>query len=93
MCFARLVTHYWSHAAWRGPTELLDNVTRIAHIPTVLIHGRLDVSGPPDIAWHLHQAWPTSRLHIVAGMGHESGGAMAARGVDALNEFASIGQS
>jgi proline iminopeptidase len=93
MCFARLVTHYWRHAAWRGPTELLDNVARIAHIPAVLVHGRLDVSGPPDIAWHLHQALPTSRLHIVAGMGHESGGAVAARGVDALNEFAAIGQS
>ena len=93
MCFARLVTHYWRHAAWRGPTELLDGITRIAHTPTVLIHGRLDVSGPPDTAWQLHQAWPASRLHIVAGMGHESGGAMAAHGVDALNEFAAIGQS
>ncbi|QLL09962.1 prolyl aminopeptidase [Mycobacterium vicinigordonae] len=91
MCFARLVTHYWSHAAWRGPTELLDNVTRVADIPAVLIHGRLDVSGPPDVAWHLHRAWPASRLYIVAGMGHESGGAMAAHGVDALNRFAALG--
>ncbi|WP_264005723.1 prolyl aminopeptidase [Mycolicibacterium sphagni] len=88
MCFARLVTHYWRHAAWRGPTELLDNIPVIAGIPAVLIHGRLDVSGPPDIAWQLHQAWPASRLHIVAGMGHESGGAMAAHAVTALNEFA-----
>lgn len=88
MCFARLVTHYWRHAAWRGENQLLDNITRIAQIPAVLIHGRLDVSGPPDIAWHLAQAWPAARLHIVPGMGHESGGAMATHGVDALNEFA-----
>ncbi len=72
MCFARLVTHYWRHAAWRGERELLDNVTRIAHLPAALIHGRLDLSGPPDIAWHLAQTWPAARLHIVAGMGHQS---------------------
>jgi proline iminopeptidase len=23
MCFARLVTHYWRHAAWRSEGELL----------------------------------------------------------------------
>ena len=88
MCFARLVTHYWRHTAWRGPTELLDNISMIRHIPAVLIHGRLDVSSPPDIAWQLHQVWPASRLHIVAEMGHESGGAMAAHAVNALNTFA-----
>jgi proline iminopeptidase len=90
MCFARLVTHYWRHAAWRDENELLDNVTRIAHIPAALIHGRLDVSGPPDIAWKLAEAWPAAELHIVPGMGHESGGAMATYGVAALNDFAAI---
>lgn len=93
MCFARLVTHYWRHAAWRGPTELLDNVDIIADIPAALIHGRLDVSGPPDIAWRLHQAWPASRLEIIDGMGHQSGGEMAVRTMAALNEFASIAAS
>lgn len=93
MCFARLVTHYWRHAAWRGPTELLDNVDIIAGIPAALIHGRLDVSGPPDIAWQLHQAWPASRLEIIDGMGHQSGGEMAVRMMAALNEFASIAAS
>jgi proline iminopeptidase len=88
MCFARLVTHYWRHAAWRAESELLRNVTKIAHIPAALIHGRLDVSGPPDIAWQLAQAWPAAQLHIVSGMGHESGGAIADHGVDALDHFA-----
>ncbi|MBU9763418.1 prolyl aminopeptidase [Mycobacterium sp. TNTM28] len=90
MCFARLVTHYWRHAAWRGPSELLDNVDIIAAIPAALIHGRLDVSSPPDIAWQLHQGWPASRLHVVAGMGHQSGGEMGVRTLAALDEFADI---
>ncbi|BBZ27085.1 proline iminopeptidase [Mycolicibacterium madagascariense] len=68
MCFARLVTHYWRHAAWLPDGELLRNVDRIAHLPAVLIHGRLDLSGPPDVAWQLAQSWPAARLHVVEGV-------------------------
>jgi proline iminopeptidase len=88
MCFARLVTHYWRHAAWRADGELLHNVTRVAHIPATLIHGRLDLSGPPDIAWQLAQVWPAAELHVVAGAGHTSGGAMGDHLVDFLDRFA-----
>ncbi|CAN5157172.1 prolyl aminopeptidase [soil metagenome] len=88
MCFARLVTHYWRHAAWRAEGQLLRGVTGIAHIPAALIHGRLDLSGPPDIAWQLAQAWPAAELHIVPGAGHTSGGGMGARTVAALDRFA-----
>jgi proline iminopeptidase len=88
MCFARLVTHYWRHAAWRAEGELLTNVAKIAHVPAALIHGRLDVSSPPDIAWQLAQNWPAAKLHIVPGMGHQSGGAMGTLGIDALERFA-----
>jgi hypothetical protein len=38
---------------------------RLAGIPGVMIHGRLDISGPVDAAWDLQQVWlpPTgSRL-------------------------------
>ena len=90
MCFARLVTHYWRHAAWRAEGELLRNVERIAHIPAALIHGRLDVSSPPDIAWQLAQAWPGAQLEIVAGAGHSAGGTMSDLGVAALDRFAAV---
>jgi proline iminopeptidase len=90
MCFARLVTHYWRHAAWRADGELLRNVTRIAHIPAALIHGRLDLSSPPDIPWQLAQTWPAAQLHIVAGAGHSAGGAMSDHLLDALDNFAAV---
>jgi proline iminopeptidase len=93
MCFARLVTHYWRHAAWRADGELVRNVTRVAHIPATLIHGRLDLSGPPDIAWQLAQVWPAAELHIVAGAGHTSGGAMGDHLVDFLDRFARFRRS
>jgi proline iminopeptidase len=86
MCFARLVTHYWRHAAWLPDGELLRNVGRIAHLPAVLIHGRLDLSSPPDIAWQLAQRWPAARLHLVHGVGHSAGGVMADHLVDFLDD-------
>ena len=56
MTFARIVTHYFSHAAWLGDDQLLRNAYRLAGIPGVLVHGRLDLGGPADTAWHLAKA-------------------------------------
>ena len=67
--FARLVTHYFSHAAWLEDDELLRNASRLAAIPALLVHGRLDLAGPPDVAWSLARAWPDAELHFTAG-GH-----------------------
>ena len=68
--FARVVTHYFSHAAFLEEGALLRDAGRLAGIPGVLVTGRLDISGPADTAWHLHRAWPGSELRIVEGSGH-----------------------
>ncbi|MBB1260452.1 prolyl aminopeptidase [Streptomyces alkaliterrae] len=70
MVFARLVTHYWSHAAWLEEDSLLRNANRLAGVPGVLIHGRLDLSSPLDVPWRLSRAWPGSELVIVDNAGH-----------------------
>jgi proline iminopeptidase len=90
MCFARLVTHYWRHAAWRTEGELLGGVDRIAHIPAVLVHGRLDLSSPPDVAWRLAQAWPAATLRLVDGAGHSAGGQISDHVVAALDKFGEL---
>ena len=51
------------------------NAARLAGIPAVLITGRLDISGPPDIAWELAQRWPGAELVIVDDAGHGVGSA------------------
>lgn len=71
--FARLVTHYWRNAAWLEDGVLLREASKLAGIPGVLIHGRLDVSSPLDIAWLLSRAWPGSELVIVDDAGHSVG--------------------
>jgi proline iminopeptidase len=73
MAFARLVTHYWHHAAWLEDGALLRDAGRLAGIPGVLVHGRLDLGGPLDIAWHLARAWPGSELVVIDEAGHGLG--------------------
>lgn len=55
MTFARLVTHYWANAAWLPDGQLIRDASRLAGIPAVLAHGRLDVSSP----WTPHGRSPT----------------------------------
>jgi proline iminopeptidase len=64
------VVNNWAHDAWLGASGVLDDLDAIAHIPGVLIHGRLDVSGPVETAWELHRRWPASRLVVIETEGH-----------------------
>jgi len=73
MAFARLVTHYWRHAAWLDDDILSRAAERLTGTPGVVVHGRLDLSSPIDIAWHLAQAWPDGELVIVDDAGHGAG--------------------
>ena len=70
--FARLVTHYFSNAAWLEDDALLRDAEKLRGTPGVLIHGRLDISGPLEFAWQLNQAWPDSELIIIKDAGHGS---------------------
>jgi proline iminopeptidase len=85
--FARLVTHYWRHAAFLGEDELLRDAAKLNGIPGVMIHGRYDVSGPLETAWKLSKAWTTSRLEVLGDMGH-GGGSFIDAVVGALDEMA-----
>jgi proline iminopeptidase len=44
--FARLVTHYWRHAAFLEEDQLIRDAPKLNGIPGALIHGRYDVSSP-----------------------------------------------
>jgi proline iminopeptidase len=87
IAFARLVTHYFSHAAWLEEDEIQRNAPRLAGIPGVLVHGRLDLAGPPDVAWELAQAWPDAELHFIAG-GHTGDAEMDRLLLEATDRFA-----
>jgi proline iminopeptidase len=88
LCFARLVTHYWRHAAWLEEGALLRGVERLAGVPGVLVHGRLDVSSPLDVPWNLARSWAGSQLVIVDDEGHGGGPSMSDALVSATDRFA-----
>lgn len=91
-CSARLVTHYWAHAAWRGEGELLRGAAGLGAVPAVLVRGRLDVSSPLDTAWALARAWPGRELVVAEDAGHSGvDAAIAAAVVAATDRFSGQG--
>lgn len=86
LLFARLVTHYWKNAAFLEEDQLIRDASVLEGIPSVLIHGRYDVSGPLETAWRLHRDWRSSELHVVEDAGH-GGGSMAALLISILNRL------
>jgi proline iminopeptidase len=67
---------------------LLREAGRLAGIPGVLIHGRLDLGGPLGVAWELARAWPDAELVVVEDSGHTGNDSMTERKRRALDAFA-----
>ena len=88
LCFARLVTHYWSNAAFIEEDALIRNADRLAGIPVLMVHGQLDISGPLDVAWELSKVLPDSELVVINDEGHGGGDAMTDVILAATDRFA-----
>ena len=52
------------------PNQILDQIKKISHIPTLIVHNRLDFSCPVEQAYDLSLALPKSKLIIVPELGH-----------------------
>jgi proline iminopeptidase len=76
LAFVRICAHYFSHGAWLDEGVLLRDAHRLAGIPGVLIHGRLDLGSPLVTAWELAEAWPDARLVVVDDSGHTGSSAL-----------------
>jgi proline iminopeptidase len=87
MTSARLVTHYWRNAGFLEDGILLREAHRLAGIPGVLVHGRLDVGSPYETAWQLDQLWPDAELVPIDKGGHAGHPDMTKVLVDALDGF------
>jgi proline iminopeptidase len=86
--FVRICAHYFSHGAFLEDGRLLREAWRLAGIPAVLIHGRLDLGGPLQTAWELARAWPGAELVVVEDAGHTGGDSMSAAVQAAFARFA-----
>jgi proline iminopeptidase len=71
LSIARIECHFFLNKCWfKSDNYIIENIEKIRHIPSVIIHGRYDVVCPVKNAWDLHKAWPESKLEIVPDAGH-----------------------
>jgi proline iminopeptidase len=87
LAFVRICTHYFSNAAFLEEGVLLQDAGKLAGIPGVLIHGRLDLGSPLQTAWDLAAAWPDAEL-VVVDSGHTGNDQMRIEIRRALDRFA-----
>jgi proline iminopeptidase len=86
--FARLVTHYFGHHAFLPDDGITGRLDRIAHLPAVLVRGRLDIASPLRVAHEIAQSLPLAELHVVEDESHVPGGEGEQVLVAALDRFA-----
>ncbi len=72
LAFARCEMHYFQKNGFLEESQLLENVDKITHIPTIIIQGRYDMVCPFKTAWELHKSLPKSELVICPMAGHSS---------------------
>lgn len=72
LAFARIECHYFVNKGFMTEGQLLANVGKIRHIPTVIVQGRYDVVCPIESAWALYRAFPEAELVIVPDAGHSA---------------------
>ncbi len=70
LSIARIECHYFHHQSFLKPNQLLENMSKISHIPGYIVHGRYDMICPIEQALLLKQQWPESRLRIIDNAGH-----------------------
>ncbi len=72
LAMARIENHYFMHDSFLEENQILRDADRLAGIPGIIVQGRYDVVCPAESAWQLHQAWPGSRLEMIADAGHSA---------------------
>lgn len=70
LAMARIEAHFFINQGFLEPNQIINNASRLADIPGIIVHGRYDMICPLDNSMTLHQAWPGSELHIVRDAGH-----------------------
>jgi proline iminopeptidase len=70
LALVRICAHYFSHGVFLADQVLIREAGRLAGIPGVLVHGRMDMSGPLEAAWELSRAWPGAELLVAEDAGH-----------------------
>ncbi|MFL6038442.1 MAG: prolyl aminopeptidase [Gaiellaceae bacterium] len=88
LAFVRICAHYYSNGAFLEDGAVLRDAARLAGIPGVLFHGRLDLGAPLQIAWDVARAWPDAELIVVEDSGHTGSETMRTKILETTDRFA-----
>ncbi|MBR1600527.1 MAG: hypothetical protein IJ677_03005, partial [Alphaproteobacteria bacterium] len=69
---SRIYFHYDRNGFFIEANQILKNAPKIKHIPTLILHNRMDFCCPVKQAWDLHKALPKSKLTILPESGHST---------------------
>jgi proline iminopeptidase len=69
---ARLEAHYFRHACFLEPNQLLSRIGRIRHLPCWIVQGRYDLVCPPVTAKRLANTWRGAELEMIEDAGHSA---------------------
>lgn len=72
LALARIETHYFIHDIFLPENDLLNNLSKIRHIPGVIVQGRYDIVCPTISADDLASKWPEVDYRIIPDGGHSS---------------------
>ena len=70
MALIRICAHYFANNLFLDDGVLIREAGKLAGIPGVLVHGRMDMNAPLQNAWELSRAWPDAELLVAEDAGH-----------------------
>ncbi len=66
----KIALDYERHNMYLPENEIMNNIDKIKHIPTLIIHNRLDMTCPINQAWTLKKALDNVTFHVFPEIGH-----------------------
>ena len=70
LSIARIECHYFCNQSYLRPNQIIEDMSKINHIPGYIVHGRYDMVCPIDQAFLLKSHWPEARLKVIDDAGH-----------------------
>ncbi|BCE00584.1 prolyl aminopeptidase [Marinicellulosiphila megalodicopiae] len=69
---ALISVHFFLNYCFIEENQIINNMSKIAHIPAVIVHGRYDMVCPLDNATELYKHWDNCELDIIREAGHSA---------------------
>lgn len=72
MRLSRLECYYFINHCFIEENQIINNIAKIKHLPSIIVHGRYDMITPVDNSYLLKRSWNNAELDIVRDAGHAS---------------------